>query len=123
MNTNDFSVCRPGDKLFSLEFGECVVKKVDKDGFVECETLAPEIGRYIAHYYFNGHKRFSPMQLLYFSKPEIFAPERKEPLRLECECVWSLSPGGIMFPFNREVTDDLKQFHCKRTKMILEEIT
>lgn len=118
MNTNDFSKCKVGEKLWSLQLSECVVVEIDEDDdSVRCENT--EGAR--RYYSFDG-KYFHEdnFQSLFFSKPEIIAPAKKEPLRLECECVWLKSPEQIIYPDVEYYK--LCEFVNKRTRMILEEI-
>ena len=127
MNTNDFSACKIGDVLWSIELGKCIVKKVDIDSAsLLCESLSTDFDRYSMVYYFNG-KRFGTVnQLLFFSKPEIIAPAKSEPLRLECYCWWTDVPMSSYEPYpifhDFATSRDVRKFVGKRTRMTLEEI-
>ena len=51
--------------------------------------------------------------------------EKREPLRLEVEYVWSQESDGesvFMMPIAEDIFDKLYKFKGKRTRMILEEI-
>lgn len=76
MNTNDFSKCRVGDKLWSIQLGDCIVSELTLSEI----CVISDNGIY-EYYYFDG--KFSSAdkyQSLFFSNPNIIAPP--EPPRL-----------------------------------------
>lgn len=76
MNTNDFSKRRVGDKLWSIQLGDCIVSELTLSEI----CVISDNGIY-EYYYFDG--KFSSAdkyQSLFFSNPNIIAPP--EPPRL-----------------------------------------
>lgn len=74
MNTNDFSKCKVGDKLWGFGYGEVtVVENTQYAGNLRVETVTGETLTYL---------KIQPAerQMLYFSNPNIIAPP--EPKRL-----------------------------------------
>lgn len=75
-NTNDFSKRRVGDKLWSIQLGDCIVSELTLSEI----CVISDNGIY-EYYYFDG--KFSSAdkyQSLFFSNPNIIAPP--EPPRL-----------------------------------------
>lgn len=76
-NTNDFSKCKIGDKLWSIQFGECVVKGIFPNQIIVMSEY--DFGCW--SYQLNGcFNRKDKQQSLFFSNPNIIAPP--EPPRL-----------------------------------------
>lgn len=74
MNTNDFSKCRVGDKLWSIQLGDCVVSAIYPSGQPYPIKVANE-NRVIKGYTFKGLYELNDYhQSLFFSNPNIIAP-------------------------------------------------
>lgn len=85
-NTNDFSKAQPGDKLWSLRYGEVLVKSVGSGRGLICsigntsDTL---------DWWDNGKLRVTDVTPdLYWSKPEIIAPEKPKRIVAKEVEVW-----------------------------------
>jgi hypothetical protein len=101
-NTNDFSKCKVGDKLWCIQLGECVVICIYPNE-KQLVCASSEDSSHTADFQMDGktarsHKR----QSLFFSNPNIQAPP--EPVRLpdykpgEWIAVWDYGHSG---PFIR----------------------
>ena len=70
MNTNDFSKCRVGDKLWCIQIGDCEVSKL-----THRKIFVVSDDRSHACFFFDGKFEFmDKFQSLYFSNPNIIAP-------------------------------------------------
>ena len=75
MNTNDFSKCKVGDKLWCIQLGECTVDEMS-DHLVRVYSN----GAFIT-FFLNGFASAHDVhQSLFFAEPHIIAPP--EPVRL-----------------------------------------
>lgn len=75
MNTNDFSKRKIGDKLWSIQPGDCEVRHIGLDKIIVSS------GIWNASYLLNGNLHYEDrFQSLFFSNPNIIAPP--EPPRL-----------------------------------------
>ena len=78
-NTNDFSKRKIGDKLWSIQLGDCVVSAIFQSGQPYPIKVANENG-VIKGYTFKGLYEINDYhQSLFFSNPNIIAPP--EPVR------------------------------------------
>ncbi len=98
MNTNDFSKCKVGDKLWSIQLGECVVESTTSTSITGYPIMVGANGRICAY---TIHAKFyneDSQQSLFFSNPNIIAPP--EPVRLpdykpgEWVAVWDYGDSG-----------------------------
>jgi len=88
-NTNDFSGVNIGDKLWSIQLGNCVVeRKRTNTSVIMCITPDGAEKSDSAWYHFDGkHNDFDYCQSLFWSKPEIIAPENpRKMVKRETEC-------------------------------------
>lgn len=81
-NTNDFRKCKVGDKLWSIQLGECEVTNI-QCGILELTNNIKNS----SEYYLDGKESGRDfIQSLYFSNPNIIAPEKpKEKILFDLE--------------------------------------
>lgn len=81
-NTNDFSKCKVGQELWSIEVGDCKFEKITNEGIFVSNN-----DNVIFQYNFNGtYLNWAKNQSLYFSNPNIIAPEKpKEKIPFDLE--------------------------------------
>ena len=78
MNTNDFSKCRVGDKLWSIQLGDCTVTSNQDTSYpIEIKNSS---GFALIYTQFGKYNHSDMHQSLFFSNPNIIAPP--EPPRL-----------------------------------------
>jgi hypothetical protein len=101
-NTNDFSKCKVGDKLWCIQLGDCAVIEIKNTSFDYRLKLRNSNGREET-YTFEGRRDLADVQQsIFFSNPNIIAPP--EPIRLpdykpgEWIAVWDYGHSG---PFIR----------------------
>lgn len=79
MNTNDFSKCKVGDKLWCIQLCDCVVISIYPDEKqLVCASI--EGSPHTAVFRMDGKAARHKYQSLFFSNPNIIAPP--EPVRL-----------------------------------------